>query len=115
MTLLCYGILLVCLLLPRFKPYSFTYAVVPLIYLLRRQGPGTQALGVLVGGILPLLAYRFPLDGLVVSAWLKVALSSIQYDFMLATFVLLVLADRTRWWKPAHDGAGRTVSVGIGV
>jgi hypothetical protein len=96
LTLWSYGVLVVCLLLPRFKSYSFVYALVPLFYLLLRKSPGQQALVMLVGSLLPLLLFLLPVDrdperGLS----LLVAVS--QMLSLGAVFALLLWWDRGRW------------------
>lgn len=97
LTVWSYGVLVVCLLLPRFKPYSFVYALVPLFYLLRRKSPGRQALAMLLGTLLPLLAFGAPLDRFFENDLMRLLAGVNQMLALCAAFALLLWWDRGRF------------------
>lgn len=96
LTLWSYAVLVVCLLLPRFKPYSFVYPLVPLFYLLHRKSPGQQALVMLVGSLLPLLLFLLPMDR-DPERGLNFVVAVSQMLGLGAAFALLLWWDRVRW------------------
>lgn len=105
-TLFAYGVLFACILLPRFKPYTFVYALLPLYYLLHRQQIGAQAAVLAVAGAIPVLAYYNPLDSYVRATALKIPLSTTPMMALLAVLILLLWVERARW-SSASAGATR--------
>jgi hypothetical protein len=106
LTLWSYGVLVMCLWLPRFKPYSFVYALVPLFYLLRGKSPGQQALVMLLSTLLPLMVFQFLLGQPVESELLKFLVGVNQMLALCAVFALLLWWDRERW-TPGAPAASR--------
>lgn len=97
LTIWAFGMLLACLLLPRLKPYSFTYALLPVAYLSMRLSPPRQIALLGVGCLVALWHLHNPFDALVSRHFLKGILRCSQLLTLLAVTGLLLWWHRARW------------------
>jgi hypothetical protein len=97
LTVWAFGMLLACLLLPRLKPYSFTYALLPVAYLSMRLSPPKQMALLGVGCLVALWHLHNPFDALVSRHFLKGILRCSQLLTLLAVTGLLLWWHRARW------------------
>jgi hypothetical protein len=97
LTIWAFGMLLACLLLPRLKPYSFTYALLPVAYFSMRLSPPKQMALLGVGCLVALWHLHNPFDALVARHFLKGILRCSQLLTLLAVTGLLLWWHRARW------------------